>query len=91
MLRDAATAKGNFGIGSGTAAEADVLGRAWVGRGYRIAGDGQTLVSLDGLRQYRPPSFKPNLGRHQANFERRFQGQATGQWQGNGHLNITDR
>jgi hypothetical protein len=90
ILRDAARGKGNYGLGSGTSREADALGRDWVGQGHTVANDGKTLVSSDGLRQYRPPSFKPNIGRHQANFERRFEGQRSRGWQGNGHLNITD-
>ena len=40
ILRDAAKGKGNFGLGSGTRAEADKLGRAWVGDGYKLASDG---------------------------------------------------
>lgn len=88
MLRDASKGKGNFGIGSGTRAEADAAGKAWVGSDYRVASDGKTLVSKDGLRQYRPPSNKPKLGKTQANFEQRYK--PDGQWQGNGHLDITD-
>lgn len=38
------------------------------GAGYKVASDGKTLVSSDGLRVYRPPSFKPRLGKWQANF-----------------------
>jgi filamentous hemagglutinin len=88
-LRLAAAGKGNFGIGSATAAEGDELGRAWVGRNYRVASDGKTLLSEDGLRQYRAPSYKPHLGKTQANFEQRWE--PSGQWQSNGHLDITDR
>ena len=43
------------------------------------------------LRQYRPPAYKPRLGKYQANFEQRFPGQVTHAWQGDGHLDITDR
>lgn len=86
ILRDAARGKGNFGLGSGTRAEAERLGRAWVGDGAKLASDGKTLVSADGLRQFRPPSFKPNLGIEQANFEQRLV--PSGQWFGNGHLDI---
>lgn len=50
------------------------------------ASDGKTMISADGLRQFRPPSFKPKLGKTQANFEWRNVNQ--GQWQGNGHLDI---
>jgi hypothetical protein len=88
-LRDAARGKGNFGIGSFTAQEADELGRAWVGENYRVASDGRTLVSHDKLRQYRPPSYKPKLGKVQANLEWRLE--ESGQWQGNAHVDIIQR
>ncbi len=86
ILRDAAAGKGNFSLGSSTAPVAARLGKAWVGKGYTIASDGKTLISSNGLRQFRSPSFKPRLGIMQANFEQRFQ--PTGQWQSNGHLDI---
>lgn len=60
--------------------------RSWVGDGFKIASDGKTMISADGLRQFRPPSFKSKLGKTKANFEWRNVNQ--GQWQGNGHLNI---
>jgi filamentous hemagglutinin len=59
-----------------------------VGDGFTVASDGKTLVSADGLRQYRPPSYKPNLDMWQANFEQRLIPRGT--WQGNGHLDILD-
>ena len=86
ILRDAARGKGNFGLGSATAQDVGGLGESWVSNGYTVASDGKTLISADGLRQFRPPSLKPRLGSTQANFEQRFQ--LTGQWQGNGHLDI---
>jgi RHS repeat-associated protein len=86
LLRDALKGKGNFGLGAGTAEDAEELGKAWVGEGATTASDGKTLVSADKLRQYRPPSFKPNLGKSQANFEARWE--PGGQWQTNGHLDI---
>ena len=73
MLRDAATKKGNFSMGTMTARQADVMGKAWVGKGYTIASDGRTLVSADKLRTYRPPTAKRSSYAHtgiQANFER---------------------
>jgi RHS repeat-associated protein len=79
---------GNFGLGSATRADATSAGRTWVGSGFRVASDGKTLVSRDGLRQYRPPTFKPNLNKVQANFEQRSQPE--GPWKSNGHLDITD-
>ena len=64
------------------------LGHAWVASNYTTASDGKTLVSADGLRQFRPPSFKPRLGITQADLE--WRNIARGQWQENGHLDITD-
>ncbi len=90
ILRAAARGKGNFALGSASTDDANALGRAWVGDGYRVASDGKTLVSEDGLRVYRPPSFKPKLGKYQANFESRVEGKRTGRALGNGHLDITD-
>ena len=87
-LRDAARGKGNFGIGSATKADANLMGEAWVGPNYTIASDGRTLVSFDGLRQYRPPAYKPQLGTFQANLEQRLV--PSGAWQSNAHLDITD-
>ena len=86
ILRNAAKFKGNFSIGKGTFNEAMELGKAWVGKGYKVASDGKTLISKSGLRQFRPPSFKPNLGLQQANFEWRLPGQK--RWLGNAHFTI---
>ncbi len=91
ILRSALRQKGDFGLGSVSTRNADSLGRAWVGRGYRVASDGKTLVSKDGLRAYRPPSWKPKLGKYQANLEYRLEGQVTKLPFGNGHLDITDQ
>jgi RHS repeat-associated protein len=91
ILRQAKQGKGNFGLGSASHADAMRLGRSWVGDGYKVASDGKTLLSSDGLRQFRPPSLKPNSPHAttgtQANFE--WRNVTSGQWQGNGHLNIT--
>lgn len=88
MLRDAAQGKGNFSLGSATAEQAHAMGLAWVGRGYRTAKDGRVLISADGMRQYRMPTFKPREGKVQANFERKFEGQRSKGWQSNGHVDI---
>jgi RHS repeat-associated protein len=90
ILRDAAKGKGNFGLGEATADVSDRLGKVWVGQEYHIASDGTTLISKDGLRQYRPPSVKNSPYAStgvQSNFQWRNAGQT--EWQGNGHLNIT--
>src|SRR5690606_31556792 len=88
MLRDAARLKGNFGIGSATRMEADVLGYAWVGDGWRWSSDGKAMVSADGLRVYRPPSWKPDLGKYPANLEWKVEG--ISQPQGNAHIDILE-
>ncbi|WP_073502923.1 RHS repeat-associated core domain-containing protein [Actinacidiphila paucisporea] len=94
MLSDAAKQKGFSGIGSATREEAAKLGESWVGSGYRLASDGRTMISKDGLRQYRPPSFKPNRPEqyggpgYQANLEWRTKPE--GQWQADAHVDITD-
>lgn len=84
--------KGNFNIGSATHSQAKELGMTWVGKGYKVASDGRTLVSRDGLKQYRPPSEKPrsNFAKTgtQANFEHKPS--RNGAWVGNGHLDILD-
>ena len=87
MLRDAAGGKGNFGLGEASAQDADTVGRAWVGDGAKLSSDGRALVSKDGLRQYRFPSFKPRQGKVQANLEQRSR--PSGQWQSDGHIDIT--
>lgn len=79
--------KGNYGLGTGTHADAARLGREWVGENARLSSDGKAYISKDGLRQYRPPSFKPTLGREQANYEKRLE--PNGKWTSNGHLDIT--
>lgn len=92
ILRQASQGKGNFGVGTASASDATRLGTSWVEEGYTVASDAKTLVSSDGLRQFRPPSLKPNSPYaptgSQANFE--WRDVPKGQWQGNGHLNITN-
>lgn len=91
ILRQAAKGTGNYSLGTATRADAMRLGEAWVGKGYKVASDGKTLLSADGLRQFRPPSPKASsfaTTGTQANFEIRSElGKA---WSGNGHLNIVD-
>jgi hypothetical protein len=89
ILRRAAQARGNVGSGSATRAEADALGRAWVGPNHTTDQTGTILISADRLRQYRPPSFKPNWqgGVWQANLQSRDV--PWGFWINNGHLDIT--
>jgi len=71
ILREAGSMIGNFSVGSvQTIDEANALGRAWVGPGSSISNSGRAWVSADGLKIYRPPTFKPNFGNTQANFMR---------------------
>jgi hypothetical protein len=42
-------------LGAVDSATAQRLGEAWVGEGSTVASDGKTLLSADGLRQFRPP------------------------------------
>ncbi|MEN3931789.1 hypothetical protein WJT86_12070 [Microvirga sp. W0021] len=91
ILREASQyGKGNFNLGTSTAAEANALGLAWVGPNYKVASDGKTLVSADGLRQYRPPANKPNSDFAVTGVQSNFEARTTpnGSWQSNGHLNI---
>jgi filamentous hemagglutinin len=52
----------NFSVGSGTAAEANQMGKTWVGDGARLVTDQAYClgcwISADGLRIYRPPTPK---------------------------------
>ncbi|OON33519.1 filamentous hemagglutinin [Izhakiella australiensis] len=84
----------NYGVGSGTKAEADRLGKIWVGDGARPLSDGSGLKSADGTRVYRYPAPKRNSPHAttgiQANFETLKIDPITGDKTkiGNGHLNI---
>ena len=74
MLRNVSKNKGNVGMGTATRAEADAMGKAWVGSGYRVSKrDANVFVSSDGMRVYRAPTTKRpsqyNTTGVQANFE----------------------
>ena len=90
MLRTANKYKGNFGIGTGTQEQAIIMGKAWVENNYKISKNGKIWISNNGLRQFRLPSYKPKLKKIQANFERKFDGQISKQWQANAHMDIID-
>ncbi len=86
------TSNVNFSIGNGTVAEANSLGKIWVGEGARpMTGVSGGLVSADGTRVYRPPTEKPNTPVQyaptgvQANFQKLQNGVVVS----NGHLNVT--
>jgi hypothetical protein len=69
-----------------TAAQADLVGKAWVGADAVWSSDGTALISKDLLRQYRPGTYKPKQGITQANLEWRLE--KGGQWQGNAHIDV---
>ena len=77
--------KGNFGIEAGNLAQAERLGRDWVGENARLSSNGKVLISKDGTRRFRGPEFKPDLGKTQANFERYNR---DGERISNGHMDI---
>lgn len=69
-----------------------LAGRMFVGRGASVGKKG-VLTSRDGLRMYRPPSYKVRLGYKQSNFQTR--GSTAYKWSNknrpgyyNGHLRI---
>ena len=77
----------NYSMGRAARHEAQLMGEAWVGPGFRRSSENPfILISKDGLRQYRPPSFKPSLGVEQANFQARPDARMS--WTSNGHLVI---
>jgi hypothetical protein len=86
IVRDASKGKGNFGLGTATEEETVEAGKSWVGANYRVSSGGKAWISEDGLRQFRPPSFKPKLGFDQANLQSRSVPE--GEWQSNGHIDI---
>ncbi len=86
ILRDAIGGKGNFGLGSSGLQDALRLGESWVGSGARSLSNGKGMISQDGLRVFRYPSYKPNLNKIQGNFERYLPGSRRPI--GNGHLDI---
>ena len=90
-VKGSGTSNPNFSVGMGTAAEADKLGKIWVGDGARLLTDGKGWVSADGTRVYRFPASKPNTSQDlnptgvQANFETLKDGKRVS----NGHMGIT--
>nr|WP_231128967.1 hypothetical protein [Proteus hauseri] len=86
--------KVNYGIGTGTRADADKLGQIWVGDGAKSINGGTGLMSADGTRIYRYPAEKKKstyaLTGIQANFEIFKINPTTGDRirVGNGHLDI---
>ena len=63
------------------------MGEVWGGQGYRVTSRG-FYESADGLRQFRSPSYKPDLGKTQANFEQRLAN--TTKWNANGHVDVIE-
>jgi hypothetical protein len=90
MLRDAAKGKGNFTVGSATQEQAHAMGMAWVGDGATLSKSGNAWLSADGLRAYRPMSFKEGMGVWRVNLETRVPGQVSRGPISNAHIDILD-
>ncbi len=88
MLRDASKRKGNFGVGQANREQIMAMGEAWVGPNYQVSrSNPNILISADGLRQFRPPTWKSwQGGTLQANLEWRVQ--PRGPWLGNAHVDV---
>ncbi len=94
-VKGSGTANPNFSVGRGTVAEADLLGKIWVGDGAKKTADGTGWISADGTRVYRTPAVKSSpyaTTGVQANFETYSINPVNGQKikVSNGHLDVTD-
>ncbi|WP_336603817.1 DUF6862 domain-containing protein, partial [Bordetella sp. 02P26C-1] len=94
-IKGSGTKNPNFSIGQGTYAEAEHLGKIWVGDGAKPTSDGLGLISADGTRGYRPPTRKASpfaTTGVQANYETYQINPVTGRRikVSDGHLNIAD-
>jgi filamentous hemagglutinin len=94
-VKGSGTSNINFSIGTGTTAEANQLGKIWVGDGASTMSDGSGLISADGTRAYRFPTEKASSHATtgtQANFETYNVNAVTGQRvkMSNGHLNVSN-
>lgn len=79
MLKSINKNKGNYGIGTATKFESEIMAKAWLGKNFRESSiNSGIFISSDGLRQYRSPKFKPKLRKVQANFE--WRNEAKGAW-----------
>jgi RHS repeat-associated protein len=92
-FRDMAKTKGNYGLedlgfpATVDTATANALGAEWVGPNADMSSDQTTsLISSDGLKEYRFPSSKGYSDNQVANFE--WRSEPNGNWMSNGHLNI---
>jgi filamentous hemagglutinin len=92
-INGSGTKNPNFSIGNGTVAEAEQLGKTWVGDGAKPTSDGSGWISADGTRVYRTPVAKSSefaTTGIQANFEVYRINPVTGVKEkiSNGHLNV---
>lgn len=83
IVRAARAAQGMSGGVRATRATSWLAGRMWTGSGSRTTSIGGRM-SRDGLRQWRPMTFKRNLGYAQSNFESRAV--PRGRWTNNYHV-----
>lgn len=92
-VKGSGTTNPNFSVGIGTAAEAENLGKIWVGDGGKLVDNQMKCpgcwISADGTRLYRPPTNKKSQFATtgiQANFQ---QFDKSGAMISNGHLNVS--
>jgi filamentous hemagglutinin len=85
--------KGNYGLSdegfpeSVEASTANALGSEWVGSDAYTTSDGSSLLSSDGLKEYRFPSTKGYSLDQVANFK--WRSEPSGSWMSNGPLTVT--
>lgn len=97
-VREALQRTGNFNVGTATRAQADEMGRAFVGPGARPTTNGTGITSETTGRSYRGPADKPNAPAGlaptgvQANMTRTepVPGKGTPVQVGNAHIDIVD-
>lgn len=85
------TKQGNFTFPfQSTRAEADKLGKSWVGPNHRVSDNRTTWLNQQGDKIYRRPQWKKDIGKTQANFQKGTKDPNSGKmiWESNGHLNI---
>lgn len=85
------TKQGNFTFQfESTRAEADKLGKSWVGPNHRVSNNKTTWLNQKGDKIYRRPEWKKDIGKTQANFQKGTKDPNSGKmiWESNGHLNI---
>jgi hypothetical protein len=87
ILSKAARGQNANQLGITSHAEADELGKRWVGQNYTVTKQG-FLVSADGLRRYRPPRYKVGQQKTQANLDGREKVAGAHNWDHGEHIEV---